>query len=83
MAMTGEQYDALVRLMRGSPESAANKAARLVLVDGLTQAEAVRETGATRSTVSDAVGRYQDADSLVRLVYNVKNSGGKGLRVRC
>ena len=73
MAMTGEQYDALVRLMRGSPESAANKAARLVLVDGLTQAEAVRETGATRSTVSDAVG----------LVYNVKNSGGKGLRVRC
>lgn len=72
--MTGEQYDALVRLMRGSPESAANKAARRVLVDGIGQAEAVRETGATRSTVSDAVGRYQDADRLIRVVYKVTNT---------
>lgn len=55
MAMKGAVYDALVKLMRGSPQSAANRAARRVLVDGITQADAVRETGATRSTVSDAV----------------------------
>ena len=36
--MKGAVYDALVKLMRGSPESAANRAARRVLVDGITQA---------------------------------------------
>lgn len=71
MAMKGAVYDALVKLMRGSPESAANRAARRVLVDGITQAEAVRETGSTRSTVSDAVARYQDADRSMRDAYGV------------
>ncbi|EMQ1682864.1 hypothetical protein WEV12_002172 [Pseudomonas aeruginosa] len=72
MAMKGEQYDALVKLMRGDAESAGNRAARRVLVDGITQAEAMRETGATRSAVSNAVGRYTEADELVRRVYGVK-----------
>ncbi|MBM64112.1 MAG: hypothetical protein CL484_14280 [Acidobacteria bacterium] len=71
MAMTGAEYDALVKLMRGSPESAANRAARRVLVDGLSQAEASRETGATRSTVSDAVARYEEADRLIRAAYRM------------
>lgn len=72
MAITSEQYDALVKLMRGDAESAGNRAARRVLVDGITQAEAMRETGATRSAVSNAVGRYTEADELVRRVYGVK-----------
>lgn len=72
MAMTGEQYDALVKLMRGKPESPANRAARRVLVDGISQAEAVQETGVTRGTVSKAVRSYTDADQLMRTVYGAK-----------
>lgn len=72
MAMTGEQYDALVKLMRGTSESVGNKAARRVLVDGVSQAEAVRETGATRQAVSNAVGRYTEADELIRSAYGSK-----------
>jgi hypothetical protein len=48
-------------LMRGDAQSKRNRAARRVLVDGITQAEAVLETGATRSTVSDGVKCYADA----------------------
>lgn len=70
--MTGEQFDALVKLMRGDSESASNRAARRVLVDGITQAEAFRETGATRSGVSNAVRRYLEADRLMRGVYKVE-----------
>lgn len=72
MTMTDEQYDALVKLMRGNSESAGNKAARRVLVDGLTQAAAMRETGAARAAVSNAVRRYLEADQLMRSVYAVK-----------
>lgn len=70
--MTGEQFDALVKLMRGDSGSASNRAARRVLVDGITQAEAFRETGATRSGVSNAVRRYAEADELIRSVYGVQ-----------
>lgn len=69
MAMTGEQYDALVKLMRGKPESPACRAARRVLVDGVSQAVAVREAGITRGTVSKAVRTYTEADQLMRAVY--------------
>lgn len=69
MAMTGDQYDALVKLMRGTPESPANRSARRVLVDGLSQADAMREAGVTRATVNHAVKRYADADMLMRGVY--------------
>lgn len=73
MAMTGEQYEALVKLMRGDAESAGNRAARRVLVDGISQAEAMRETGASRSTVHLTVKRYADAHELVRSAYVVKS----------
>jgi len=72
MVMKGDQFDVLVKLMRGSPGSAANRAARRVLVDGITQAEAMRETGATRSTVGDAVVRYRDAYQEICDVFNVQ-----------
>jgi hypothetical protein len=71
--MKGEQYDALVKLMRGDVESAGNRAARRVLVDGVVQADAVRETGASRSTVSITVRRYAEADELMRRVYGQEN----------
>ena len=71
--MKDEQYDALVKLMRGEVESAGNRAARRVLVDGVVQADAVRETGASRSTVSITVRRYTEADELMRRVYGQEN----------
>ena len=72
MKIKDTEYDLLVKLMRGSPGSAANRAARRVLVDGITQTEAARETGATRSTVSDAVSRYEEADRAIRDAYGIK-----------
>jgi hypothetical protein len=72
--MTGEQYDALVKLMRGDAESAGNRAARRVLVDGITQADAMRETGAARNAISNAVRRYMDAGELMRNVFGVKKT---------
>lgn len=74
MGMTGEQYDALVNLMRGNPDSPANRAARRVLVDGIKQADAKRETGVSRDTVSKAVRRYSEADQLIQWVYGLKKS---------
>lgn len=67
--MTSEQFVVLVKLMRGQLDSAANKSARRVLVDGISQADAMRETGASRSTVSLTVQRYLEAYNLIRAVY--------------
>jgi hypothetical protein len=69
--MTGEQYDALVKLMRGIPESAANQAARRVLIDGATQVSAANEFDLKPATVSRAVKRYAKADTLIRAVYGI------------
>lgn len=67
--MTSAQFDVLVKLMRGDPDSAANQAARLVLVEGAIQADAMRETGASRSTVHLTVKRYTEAFVLVRAAF--------------
>lgn len=72
MTITGEQYDALVKLMRGKSDSPACRAARRVLVDGVSQAEAVREAGISRGTVSKAVRSYAEANQLMRAVYGTE-----------
>lgn len=69
--ITGEQFDALVKLMRGSPQSSGTTAARRVLVDGIRQAEAMRETGASRSTVFLCAERYREAHEQVAAAYSV------------
>lgn len=71
--MTADQFEALVKLMRGDPESAGNRAAKLVLVlvEGLKQADAMRATGATRATISNAVRRYSESNALMMRVYGV------------
>lgn len=71
--MTNDQFDALVKLMRGKPDSLANQAARAVLVGSLSQAEAMRQYGVTRSTVGDAVRRYADAHALLQRAYATGN----------
>lgn len=63
--LTDDQFQALTKLMRGEPDSAANRAARMVLVEGLSQADAGRATDVQRSTVSQAVKRYSDAHDLI------------------
>jgi quinol monooxygenase YgiN len=75
--MKAEQFDVLVKLMRGNPESAANKAARLVLVDRWTQAAAHHETQATRQTVSDAVKKYTEAFDKVSEAWAPKKRAPK------
>lgn len=64
--MTSEQFDVLVKLMRGDPDSAANKAARAVLVHGISPREARETFALAKTTVSQAVTRYAKAyDSVI------------------
>lgn len=67
--MTNEQYDLLLKLKRGDKDSPAAKAARLVLVEGVSQADAGRATGASRSTVHLTVRRYEDAHQDILRIY--------------
>lgn len=69
--MTNEQFDALVKLMRGGPETSANRAARLILVEGKSPPAAGLETGATRGVVHNTAKRYSDADAMIRRAYKV------------
>jgi DNA-directed RNA polymerase specialized sigma24 family protein len=54
--MTSEQFDALAVLM-GQPDSKSAAAARLVLVEGLSSAEAARRVGITTQGANQAVQR--------------------------
>lgn len=69
MRMTGEQFDVLVKLMRGSPTSKANRAARRVLTEGILQVEAAQQFDLSAPSVSAAVKRYTLADKLIRGAY--------------
>lgn len=75
--MTHDQFDVLTRLMRGDPQSAANRAARAVLVHGMRPADAMRTTGAKRSTVSDAVKRYGEAHADICSAYLPGETAGQ------
>lgn len=59
--MTPSQFEALAALMRLDPNARSHRAARLVLVDGLGQAEAARQTGLTPGGVCNAVRRCRKA----------------------
>lgn len=66
--MTPEQFDALARLLRLSPGSTSRELARLVLVDGLTQADAAARLGATHQAAYNAVQRVREGLDLARRV---------------
>ena len=68
--MTAEQFDALVKLTRA--RAPARVAARRVLVDGISQADAAREHGMSASALGNSVRRYREFDSLIRGAYKVK-----------
>lgn len=65
--MTDKQFDALAQLLRLRPGS-AREAARLVLVDGMTQADAARKLDVSPNTVTNAVARARAGLVLVRKV---------------
>jgi hypothetical protein len=75
--MKEEQFDVLVKLMRGNPETPTNKAARRVLVNGWTQAAAHHETQASRQSVNDAVKKYTDAFDMVSEAWAPKKRAPK------
>ena len=79
--MREEQFEVLVKLMRGDPNSPANKAARRVLVDLWTQAAAHKETKATRQTISDAVKKYTEAFNAVSIAWAPKKRAPKATQV--
>lgn len=65
--MTPDQFSALSTLM-GLRSGPAQDAARLVLVDGLTKAEAARQAGCAPQSADQAVRRCQRVVKLARVV---------------
>ena len=65
--MTLLQFEALARLAGLEDGSRSREAARLVLCDGLTQAEAARQTGISRVVSGRAVKRCLEALELARV----------------
>ena len=65
MTMTGDQFDALAELI-SLRSGKSRDAARLVLVDGLSSAEAARQLGLTTQGANQAVQRCRRALDLAR-----------------
>ncbi len=68
--MTRRQLDAIAQLLR-MQEGPSLDAARLVLLDGLTGAEAARRMGITPSGVSNAVARVREGHALALIAAGV------------
>ena len=65
--LTAEQFSAMAALM-GQPASKSAAAARLVLVEGLSSAEAARRVGITTQGANQAVQRCRRVIELARVV---------------
>lgn len=65
--MTPDQFSALVSLSRMTDVHV--RAARLVLVNGMSQSAAARAVGAPRQRVHEAVRRLRQADDVIRQAY--------------
>lgn len=68
--MTPEQFQALAHLIRS--REPATSAARRVLLDGISQAEAAREFSLGPNNVWNTVNRFRRAHELIQSVYNAK-----------
>ena len=75
--MRAEQFDVLVKLMRGNPKTPTSQAARFVLVEKWTQADAHHKTGASRQSISDAVKKYKEAFEMVSEAWAPKKRASK------
>ena len=65
--MTGEQFDTIARMIRAHGPS--RLAARLVLVDGLTQADAAHAHKVEPNAVDNSVRGYRVFDRAIREAY--------------
>lgn len=70
--MTNEQFELIVKLIRGTPDSPATKAARMVLVEGIKQKEASDLSGSSPSNVKDAVVRYKQIHEQILNTYSAQ-----------
>lgn len=73
--MRPEQYDTVVKLMRGKADSPANMAAKKVLVHGAKTPDAILESGIGRDSVYKAIQRYSSAHEKIVKVFQ----GGGGI----
>lgn len=71
MQMTAERFDELVANTRLKPDSKGRQAARLQLVDGLSQRDAAAQAGCTHTTVKQAVASIYKAGGLTTLAVTV------------
>jgi transposase len=67
--MTLAQLTTLVKFLRGDSNSLAVKAAKLVLVDGLSQTQAATKLNTKLNTVNNGIKRYREANERIRRVY--------------
>ena len=66
-SMTPASFDALSRLLRHRPGSQARELVRLVLVDGLTQADAAQRLGTSQQAASNALRAARATLELARV----------------
>ena len=69
--MTGEQFEALARLLR-LRQGPQREAARLVLVDGLRQTDAARMAGCSASALGNTLRACRAGLELARLATGVR-----------
>lgn len=67
--MTLEQLNTIVSINGGLQSSIAYRAARMVLVEGLTQTEAKRQLGESDQAIQAGVTRYRKLDQKIRDAY--------------
>ena len=71
--MTNEQFDCCLASRSGD----ASEAARLVLVRGMTVAEAAQQTGMAEKTIRNAMTRIRRRDTQIRSAYCTEAKRGK------
>ena len=63
--MTESQFLLITHLLKGDLLSSANKSAKEVLLDGVSQISMVKKHGISKSTVCNAVSTYSKAHELI------------------
>jgi len=67
--MNIEKFDVLAEVLQLRAESKSREGARLVLVEGQSQADARRTVGVSRSTMSEIVRLIERVDAKLEAVY--------------
>ena len=60
------QFEAITTLMGARTSSVSYRAAKLVLVDGLSQAEVTATLKTKKNTVQNGITRYREAFELIK-----------------